>query len=192
MKTTSLLMPLLAFVFLACGSCAQSPGYTPFTSKLYQELELDNANIQNIQVYYRAKKMEVAIPRTRDTRFHYETVTKEKSVSLDKKSVVDKKITRSWEDIILYNGTPGVILNSEKTRRKTHLLKVDFGDNIILDFENNRPDGIFYLITDRITLNDRVYVKIQNLFGYLVMSVEQKVREQTHGTIYEIRGKVIE
>jgi hypothetical protein len=191
MKTTLLPMLLLSLALLLCGSCAQSPRYTPLTISLYKHLQLDNANVQDIQVYYRAKKREVSISRTQDTRFHFERTTENKSVSLDKTSVVERQISRTWEDIILYNGTPGVILNAQQTRKKTVLLKVDFGDDIVLDFENNRPDGRFYLITGRITLNERVYVRKERLIGYLVMSLEQKVRKATSGTIYEIRGKVI-
>jgi hypothetical protein len=183
---------MFLLAFLALGSCAQSPRFTPLTANLYEQLKLDNTNIQNIQMYYRAKKRELDMPRTRDTRFHYRESAETRTVAAGRKAVITTETVTTREDIVLYNGTPCVIVNAQKTRRNSYRLKADFGDDIILEFENNRPDGIFYLVTDRIHLEDRDYVLEKGYYGFLALQADQRSRTRTDRTIYEIRGKVLD
>lgn len=183
---------LWALILAGFCSCTQLPAVTPMTAKLYGEMGLDNANIQNVQFYYRAKKRHLDGDRTRDTFFRHSEAVEKKSVMVERKLTHQKETAASQEDIVLYNGTPCVVRNAEKTERKTYLLKVDFGDDILLDFENNRSDGVFYLSTNTIVLNEKTYTLGENLYGYLAVEADQGARKRTSRTIYEIRGKSIQ
>lgn len=182
---------LFVSAFAGLCSCAQLPAVTPLTAKLYGELGLDNANIQNVQFYYRAKKRQQSIDRTRDTFFQLSEAAEKKSVAVEEKPHYEKEISVASEAIVLYNGTPCVVRNTEKTNRKTYLLKVDFGDDILLDFENNRPDGLFYLATRTIVLNGKTYTLGKDLYGYLAVEAGQSTKKRSSRTIYEIRGMAI-
>jgi hypothetical protein len=183
---------LFVSVLGAACSCSQVPAVRPLTAKLYGELGLDNANIQNVQFYYRAKKRQQSIDRTRDTVFQLSESTEKKSVAVEKKPHYEKEIRVASEAIVLYNGTPCVVRNAEKTNWKTYLLKVDFGDEILLDFENNRPDGIFYLVSKKIELNGKTYAIGKDLYGYLAVEAGKSFKKRSSDTIYEIRGKSIQ
>lgn len=163
---------------------------TPLTPGLVQALFGGAGDLGAIQVFYQARGETVfGSERTRPTVFRHTRQEVKTSVTLTPRPTLEKATTRVKDEIILRNRTPGVIAGAKRTRAGGFLLDVDFGGNIILQFESHTEDAPFYLKTREIRDRELTYVRDKACFGFLSVDLRRIGHRAEDSRRREIPGK---
>ncbi len=175
------------------SACAHLPAYEPLTPRLAQDLFAGAQDMGKVQVYYAAKRESASGGTlTRTTVFRHSEEQLDRSVRLDRRPVLEKEVTVVHDDLLLHHHTPGAIVAAERTAPGGYLMRVDFGGNVMLDFESRAPSERFYLKTSRIELGGKAYLREKDAYGYLVLDAERRTTTTFQKTARDIQGKLIE
>ena len=166
---------LVSFLLIACG-----PSLVKLTRSSMKEHYLNNSNIKNIQVYYRASKR--GLPGK--TTFVWKKVEKDTMVSNVKTSEVKESEHSDIRTVTLKNNTPGGIM-----KITGNILRVNFGQDIVLDFKISQDD--ITLVTDRITMDGLVY-KREEKPGWLAFEAHKVKVVTTEKENKDIDGYIVE
>ena len=189
---TSRRLVLLLCLVLCAGGCAPATSRAPLTPRLAQELFATPEDFNRVQVLYQGyRESATGALAAGSTRFRFADEQTDKSLTLGGIPILSEVTTVHHDDIVLPNGTPGVVTAALQTAPGVYRLTVDFG-GVTLEFESRNPYKQFQLVSERIEADGKSYELEPGTFGWLAIEAYEFKKTAYHESVREIQGRWVE